>query len=69
MVRSKEVHIIKVHYPENETEMLDLKKRMGNAYGQFIKNYILTLPISYKEKNKLYASVVEHLPGHGDDEA
>ena len=68
MVRSKDFHIIEVHYPENETEMIDLKKRMGSAYSQFIKNYILALPISDNEKNRLYASVVEHLLGKRDDE-
>lgn len=64
MARSKDIHIIKVRYPENKAEILELKKRMGNAYGQFIKNYILNLPIGDKEKNSLYASVVEHLLKH-----
>lgn len=61
MVRSKDSHIIEVHYPETEEEIADLKKRIGSAYSQFIKHYILTLPINDKEKNKLYAAVVENL--------
>jgi len=65
---SKNIEII-VHYPENESEIIELRRRMGSAYSQFIKNYILTLTISDKEKNKLYTSIVGHLLEHKGDKA
>ena len=61
MARSKDSYIIKVHYPEGEEGMSEIRKRMGTAYTQFVKDYILTLPISDEEKNKLYTNVFEHL--------
>ena len=61
MGRSKNSYIIKVHYPETEEGMLDLRKRMGTAYIKFIKDYILTLPISDEQKNKLHTEVIEQM--------
>jgi hypothetical protein len=61
MARSKDSYIIEVHYPENKEAMLDLKKKIGAVYIQFVKEYILTMPISDEEKNKLYSEVVERL--------
>jgi hypothetical protein len=61
MARSKDSYIIEVHYPENKEAMLDLKKKIGAVYIQFVKDYILTMPISDEEKNKLYSEVVERL--------
>jgi len=61
MARSKDSYIIKVHYPETEEDMFEIRRRMGAAYTQFVKDYILTLPISNEEKNKLYEKVYEHL--------
>ncbi len=61
MARSKESYIIEVHFPENEDGMIDLRKRMGRAYNQFIKNYILTLPISDSQKNRVFLKVTENL--------
>jgi len=69
MVRSKNYHIIEVHYPVNEIEIFDLRKRMGSAYSKFLKNYILALPISDKEKNKLYTAVIEHFHYKRNDES
>ena len=60
MIRSKDTLIIQVHYPSKEEDILELRKRMGNAYGRFIQNYILNLPINDKEKNKLFKDVVEN---------
>ena len=61
MARSKDSYIIKVHYPEGEEGMSEIRKRMGAAYTQFVKDYILTLPTSNEEKNKLYTNVFKHL--------
>ena len=61
MARSKDTYIIKVHYPETETGMQALRKRMGSTYIHFVKDYILTLPISDEDKNKLYEAVNERL--------
>lgn len=61
MARPKDTCIIKVHYPETEEGMFEIRKRMGAAYVQFVRDYILTLPISDEEKNKLYEKVTEHL--------
>ena len=57
MTRLKQSYIIKIHYPETEDGMLILKKRMGNSYINFVRDYIITLPISDEEKNKLYFEV------------
>ncbi len=61
MARSKDSYIIKVHYPETEEDMFEIRRRMGTAYIQFVKDYILTLPISDEEKNKLYTKVIKRL--------
>lgn len=61
MARSKYSYLIKVHYPETEVGMIEIRKRMGAAYAQFVKDYILTLPISKEEKNILYTKVIDHL--------
>ena len=61
MARSKGSYIIKVHYPESKKDMMEIRRRMGAAYIQFVKDYILTLPISSGEKNKLYEKVYKHL--------
>ncbi len=61
MTRSKDFYIIKVYYPETEEELFKMRKRMGAAYTQFVKDYILALPVSGEEKNKLYEKVYEYL--------
>jgi hypothetical protein len=61
MAGSKDSYLIEIHYPEREEELLEMRKRMGAVYTQFVKDYILTLPISDKEKNKLFTVVMEHL--------
>ncbi len=66
MARPKNMYAIAVHYPENEIDVLDLKRRMGDAYSQFIKNYILALPLNDEEKNRIYASVIQHLTKQGE---
>lgn len=55
--------VIKVHYPINEEGRLEIRKRMGVEYIGFIKDYILSLPITGKEKNALYAKVYDNLAG------
>ena len=57
MARSKQEYIINIHYPETEEGLLKLRKRMGSSYINFIKDYIMTLPISGEEKNKLYFEI------------
>lgn len=61
MARSKDTYLIKVHYPETQEDIFEIRRRMGTAYTQFVNDYILTLPISDEEKNKLYEKVLEHL--------
>jgi len=55
--RSKASYIVEVHYPETREEMLELRRRMGNEYIDFVKKYIKTLPISNEKKNKLYLDI------------
>lgn len=61
MARSKQEYIIKVHYPKEEKDELELRKRMGKAYMKFVEDYIMTLPINDEEKNKLYFNVFDKL--------
>jgi hypothetical protein len=61
MARSNEEYTINIHYPETDYDMIELRKRMGIVYDNFIKQYILTLPICNEEKNKIYASINEKL--------
>jgi len=61
MAGSKASYVVEVHFPEGEEGILEIRKRMGAAYAQFVKDYILTLSISDEEKNELYIKVVEHL--------
>ena len=65
MARPKEMYSIVIHYPEDEKDILNLKRKMGSAYSQFIKSYILALPLNDEEKNRLYASVIRHLSKQG----
>ena len=57
MSRLKVTYIIEVHFPETEVEILELRKQMGTAYIDFVKNYIKALSISDDKKNKLYLDV------------
>lgn len=61
MTRLKGSYIMKIQYPETEDGMLVLRKSMGNVYINFVKNYIISLPISDEEKNKLYLEVINNL--------
>lgn len=61
MARSKDSYIIRVHYPETEEDMFEIRRRIGAAYIQFVKDYILALPVSNEEKNKLYEKVTARL--------
>lgn len=65
MARSKKkLYSINVHYPEDNEEMLSIRKNMAIAYNKFISNYILTLPITDEQKNKVYSEVQELLKKH-----
>lgn len=57
MSKAKDDYSIEVHYPINEEGMLDIRKRTGAAYRYFIKDYIMSLPITGQEKNGLYFKV------------
>ena len=57
MSRLKATYISEVHLPETESERLELRKQMGTAYIDFVKNYIKALSISDDKKNKLYLDV------------
>lgn len=61
MAGSKGEYIINVHYPNSESGLFELRRRLGNAYIEFIQNYIKTLPIDDEDKNKIYISVIEKL--------
>jgi len=61
MAGSKNIYLIKVHYPETEGDIFEMRRRMGTAYMRFLKDYILILPIGDEEKNKLYEKVSEQL--------
>jgi hypothetical protein len=58
---SKDSYLINIHYPETETEMLELRKRLGDAYIQFVKDYVLNLNITNEEKNILYVNITKRL--------
>ena len=57
MVRSKDQYIIKIHYTETEDDIFEMRRRMATEYNQFVKDYILTLPISDEMKNEMYKKV------------
>ena len=61
MSRLKVTYIIEVYFPETEVEILELRKQMGTAYLDFVKNYIKALSISDDKKNKLYFDVKNKL--------
>lgn len=64
MTGSGDSYIIIVHYPEAKEDMLEIRKRAGAAYIEFVKEYIAALPAGDGEKNKLYELVCEHLINH-----
>jgi hypothetical protein len=61
MPRSRESYVIRVHYPETSEGILNLKKKIGSAYDSFVKSYILSLPISGQDKNRLYTDVNDRI--------
>ena len=61
MARPKDSYIIEVRYPENNEKLIELRKRMGISYMEFITGYITELPICSQEKNKLYMEIMEQL--------
>jgi hypothetical protein len=61
MSKPKVEYFININYPERKNDMLELRRRLANAYMSFVENYILTLPISDEEKNKLYIAVKEKI--------
>lgn len=63
MARPVNSCVVEIHYPMNEEGRLEIGKRMGAEYIVFIKDYILSLPITGKEKNALYAKVYDNLAG------
>ncbi|HEY9062356.1 MAG TPA: hypothetical protein VIO64_17930 [Pseudobacteroides sp.] len=65
MARPKDSYIIEVHYPQSKGELIELRRRMGKAYIEFISDYILGLPICDGEKNKLYLKIVNELKNTG----
>lgn len=46
-----------VNCPSTEDDIKDLRIRMGNAYYNFIKEYILKLNIEDNEKNELHRNI------------
>lgn len=66
MTRTKASYSIEVHYPETQEQMSELRKRMGYAYIDFVKNYIKALSINNDEKNKLYVEVTNKLIRNDD---
>jgi hypothetical protein len=67
MAKAKDDYSIEVHYPLTEEGMQDIRKRTGAAYHYFIKEYILSLPITGQEKNGLYSKVCGCLAGKRRD--
>lgn len=61
MSRKKDRYIINVHFPDSEDELLELRKRMGIAYVNFVEEYIKKLPIDDEKKNKIYIDVIQKL--------
>jgi len=63
MAQSKHPYLINVHYPESEADLFELRRKLGAAYTEFVKDYILSLHFSDEEKNKLYKRTMERLKG------
>ncbi len=61
MAKSNNSYIINIHYPETDNDNYELRKRLGKAYFEFVKDYILKLNISDEEKIMLYKKTKEHL--------
>lgn len=54
---------VKIHYPEAKGEILELQKNAGSAYLKFLRNYIRSMPIGDREKNRLYSETIGYLTG------
>ncbi len=67
MARPKDSYIMEVHYPKDQEGLCELRRRMGKAYIEFIKSYIMELPICSEEKNKLYIKIIEGLRLNGEN--
>ncbi len=61
MARPKDSYIIEVRYPENQEKLIDLRRRVGRAYMEFLEGYITKLPVCSQEKNKLYIEIMKQL--------
>lgn len=61
MSRKKDAYIVNVHFPNSEDELIELRKRMGIAYVNFVEEYIKKLPIEDEKKNKIYIDVIQKL--------
>ncbi|RCX08290.1 hypothetical protein DFR58_1432 [Anaerobacterium chartisolvens] len=61
MGRKKEDYVISVHYPEADQDIVEMRRRMGDAYIGFVEEYILALPVGGKQKNDMYTQVVQYL--------
>ncbi len=61
MGRKKEGYVITVHYPESGKDILEMRRRIGAAYIRFVEDYILALPAGGKQKNDMYARVIQYL--------
>jgi len=66
MTRPKDSYIIEVHYPESPEKFIELRRRLGKAYIEFIIGYITELPICLEEKNELYIDFIEQLGLNGE---
>lgn len=62
---SKEPYIIIVHFPKSEEDKQRLREKMGAAYLEIVRDYILTLPMDENEKNEIFEKIIHKLRGEG----
>ncbi|KNY24883.1 hypothetical protein [Pseudobacteroides cellulosolvens] len=67
MARPKDSYIIEVHYPKSQGGLIELRRRLGKAYIEFIKGYIMGLPICGEEKDELYIKIIERIRLNGEN--
>lgn len=59
MSRSQKKYTIEIQYPKTSEEMLYIRKKLGAAYLEFVKEYLASLSIDHDEKTMIYNKVLQ----------
>ncbi|MHB8065184.1 MAG: hypothetical protein ACYDG2_21670 [Ruminiclostridium sp.] len=61
MNNQKKSYEVNLNYPKTEEGKIELRNRIGRAYSEFVREYILNLQISNEQKEKMYSRVLKQL--------